>query len=92
MSVRHKLFNSVITATHTIMQTTPHGSPGTLSDDKRLGELVMCQEMWGGKNLRLSTDNTLISKMVQDRHMVYMEGEAEVLCAVPNGDIADDRE
>ena len=71
VSVCHKFLNSVITATHIIMQTTPHGSPGTLSDDKRLGEISVCQGMWGGKNLRLSTDNKLISKMVQGRHMVY---------------------
>jgi len=29
---------------------------------------------------------------IQDIHMVYMEGEEEVLCAVSNGDIADDLE
>jgi len=45
-----------------------------------------------GQNRRLSTNNRLISKTVQDRRMVSIKVEQEVVCALSNGDIARDLE
>jgi len=46
-----------------------------------------------GQNRRLSTNSYLyIEKKIQDRRMVSIKVEKEVVCALSNGDIADDLE
>jgi len=45
-----------------------------------------------GQNRRLLTNNRLLSWKRQNRHMVSIKVEYEVVCALSNGDIADDRD
>jgi len=43
-----------------------------------------------GQNRRLSTNKRLYLETVQDSRMVSIKVEQEVVCALSNGDIADD--
>jgi len=92
--------SSTKTAKHRITQTTPHDSPGTLvfwsqrspRNSTGVTPYTGAPDAGGmGQNRRLTTNNRL-SKTVQDRRMVSIKVEQEVVCALLNGDIADDLE
>jgi len=91
---------STKTAKHRITQTSPHDSPGTLvfwcqiSSRNSTGVIPY----WGAKcrgGLKSATFDKktgYISKTVQDRRMVTIKVEYDVVCSLLNGDIADDPE
>ena len=91
---------STKTAKRWITQTTPHDSPGLeFSEAKDLSEIRLGSPPTGapnagglGQNRRDFRQITgYISKTVQDRRMVSIKVEC-ALCALSNGDIADDLE
>jgi len=89
---------STKTAKRRFTRTTLHDSPGSLvslaKDSAKFdrghplrGHQMQVRWVKIG-DFRQTTGN--ISKTVQDRHMVSIKVEQEVVCALSNGDIADD--
>jgi len=94
--------SSTKTAKHRITQTTPHDSPGNLifwcqrSPRNSTGVTPYGAPNSGrvGQNRRLSTNNRLycITRKVQDRRVVSIKVQQEVVRALSNGGIAHDLE
>ena len=85
---------------HRITKTTPQDSSGTRSVMPKIsakfdrGHALRGRQMQVGW-VKISDFRQIvcyIAKTIQDRRMVFIKVEQEVVCALSNGDIADDLE